>query len=140
MAKADNVTQSFLYVADKSPVLVFSTTEDAQEFVKGFKGAEIFGNKLQVFLPTPHGLEHVLGGQGGQMAYGICFYISILMINLGLLESVFHFDFQAKDWFLKLHGYGTMYSNGDAPDRTILLGREGSGHEYGGDPIYPGVA
>ena len=80
MAKADKATQSFFYVADKSPVLVFTSGEDAQEFAKSFKGAEIYGNKLHVFLPTPNGLEYVRGGKGGETAYGMCHTVITLIL------------------------------------------------------------
>lgn len=70
MAPASKVVGSFLYVADKRPVLAFATPEEAQVFEKSFKGAEIYGNKTHVFLPTPHGLELVRGAERGETAFG----------------------------------------------------------------------
>jgi hypothetical protein len=69
MGLADKVAGSFFYVADKRPVIAFHTPEEAAEFQKNFAGAEIYGNKTHVFLPTPYGLEFVRGGQGGETAY-----------------------------------------------------------------------
>jgi len=120
MAPSDNVAHSFLYVADRRPVLVFTDGGDAAEFQKIFKGAEIYHNKLHVFLPTPYGLESVHATQSGQTAY------------------VFHTSHQAQHWFEQLNGYGTMYTEGEAPQRTVFLG--GEGHGMGGSPIWPGVA
>jgi hypothetical protein len=71
MSPSNKVIQSFLYVPDKRPVVVFDTPEDALAFEKGFKGAEIYSNKQYAFLPTPLGLELVRGGSNGETAYGI---------------------------------------------------------------------
>lgn len=121
MALAKTVSKSFIYVADKRPVLVFGDEAQAQQFKGAFRGAEIYGNKTHVFLPTPHGLELVCGGQNnGETAY------------------LFHDGSQAKDWFQKLSGYGVMYTEGDHPSRTVYVGEQG--HRFGGEPIYPGVA
>ena len=70
MTSTEQVSGSFFYVADKRPVLAFKTPEDAHNFQKSFSGAEIYGNKTHVFLPTPYGLEFVRGGQKGESAYG----------------------------------------------------------------------
>jgi hypothetical protein len=70
MAASETVAGSFFYVADKRPVLAFSTADEAEAFKKGFPGAEIYGNKTHVFLPTPHGIEFVRGAQKGETAYG----------------------------------------------------------------------
>lgn len=70
MAASGKVVGSFFYVADKRPVIVFETAEEAQAFEKSFKGAEIYTQPDHVFLPTPHGLEFVRGGSKGETAYG----------------------------------------------------------------------
>jgi hypothetical protein len=69
MAGAAKVVRSFVYIADKRPILVFENEKDALEFEKIFRGAEIYGQKTHVFLPTPHGLDFVTGGKAGEMAY-----------------------------------------------------------------------
>ena len=69
MGLSDKVKGSFFYVADKRPVLAFNTPEEALEFQKGIRGAEIYGIKTHVFLPTPYGLEFVRGGEKGETAY-----------------------------------------------------------------------
>lgn len=71
MCPAEKVVGSFIYIADKRPVLAFKTPEEALEFHKLFKGSDIYHNKNHVFLPTPHGLEFVRGGQNGETAYGM---------------------------------------------------------------------
>jgi len=80
MSPADKVIASYLYVADKRPVLAFNTAEETLAFQKTFKGAEIYGNKTHVFLPTPHGLEFVRGGKNGETAYGM--YLSLKAHNM----------------------------------------------------------
>lgn len=70
MSAADKVSGSFFYVADKRPVIAFNTPEEALAFRKSFTGAEIYGVKTHVFLPTPYGLEFVRGAQKGETAYG----------------------------------------------------------------------
>lgn len=70
MSTAEKVAGSVFYVADKRPVIAFNTKEDALAFQKSFSGAEIYGNKTHVFLPTPYGLEFVRGGMKGETAYG----------------------------------------------------------------------
>jgi hypothetical protein len=77
MCPADKVTGSFIYVADKRPVLAFNSPGDALAFQKNFIGAEIYNNKKHVFLPTPHGLEFVSGGKNGETAYGTQIFITI---------------------------------------------------------------
>ena len=72
MSSADKIAGSFFYVADKRPVIAFKTDEDAHTFQKSFSGAEIYGVKTHVFLPTPYGLEFVRGGHKGETAYSKC--------------------------------------------------------------------
>jgi hypothetical protein len=140
MTASDKVVQSFLYVADKRPVLVFEEESDAEEFQKRVAEAETFANhKRHVFLTTPHGLESVRGGQDGKTAYGE--YNSLAKSTSEKISKwsiVFHQSHEAKDWLEKLGGYGVMYSEGEAPTRTVFLGS--TGHKYGGLPIFPGVA
>ena len=69
MVAADKVSGSYFYVADKRPVIGFYTPEEALAFQEGFKGAEIYGNKTHVFLPTPVGLHFVRGAKNGETAY-----------------------------------------------------------------------
>lgn len=138
MAPAAKVTGSFLYVADKRPVFAFATPEEAQAFEKSFKGAEMYGNKTHVFLPTPHGLEFVRGGSNGETAYGTSIVSVSEMCRLPDQVAVFHFPEQAQHWFQQLDGYGTMYPDGDFPKRTVFVGNQGQG--YSGEPIWPGVA
>jgi len=77
MSPSDKVIGSFIYVADKRPVLAFNSAADALAFQKGFKGAEIYSNNTHVFLPTPYGLEFVRGGKNGETAYGICLFFKV---------------------------------------------------------------
>lgn len=71
MRNTEKVTQSYLYVPEKRPVLVFEDEDDAGDFQKRVPEAETYaGHKKHVFLPTPHGLESVRGGQDGKTAYG----------------------------------------------------------------------
>jgi len=69
-ALADQITESYFYVADNRPVVVFINQKDAITFAKDFKGAEIYDNSTRVYLPTPQGLEYVRGGKRGETAYG----------------------------------------------------------------------
>jgi hypothetical protein len=69
MSKADQVIHAFLHVPDKRPVLVFSHDDGAAAFVKQYPGAEVYHHKTHVFLPTPYGLELVLGGPNGETAF-----------------------------------------------------------------------
>lgn len=70
MSPADKVVQSIFSVADKRPMLDFNYESDAEECAKKIGGAEIYDNKLQVVLPTPHGLELVCGSKNGETAFG----------------------------------------------------------------------
>jgi len=67
---SDQGLQSFFYVPDGRPVLVFGTVEEARKFEMSFKGADTFHNPTHVFLPKPHGLELVFASKTGQTAYG----------------------------------------------------------------------
>jgi hypothetical protein len=69
MSAAEQVTQAFLHVPDKRPVLVFEHEDSAAAFAKQYPGAEIYSHKTHVFLPTPFGLELVLGGPDGKTAF-----------------------------------------------------------------------
>ena len=71
MSPADKVKGAYFYVADKRPLITFDTAEETLEFQKAVKDAEIYANKTHAFLPTPHGLEFVRGGTGGETAYGM---------------------------------------------------------------------
>jgi NADH pyrophosphatase NudC (nudix superfamily) len=139
MALAGQVSKSFLYVAEKRPVLVFEDEAQARKLRDAFSGAEIYGNKTHVFLPTPHGLELVCSGNG-ETAYGNHAPLKSCCCDhdADLILLVFHDSHQAKDWFNRLSGYGVMYPEGDHPSRTVYAGKKG--HWYGGEPIYPGVA
>ena len=75
---SQQVIHSFLYVADKQPVLAFADSQSALDFAKAVKDSEIYGNKTHVFLPPPHGLEFVRGGKNGETAYSIANLSSIL--------------------------------------------------------------
>jgi hypothetical protein len=85
MAGAAKVIRSFVYIADKHPVLVFENEKDAHEFEKIFKGAEIYGQKSHVFLPTPHGLDFVTGGKGGEMAYSKWKFMMVPLLSCSIL-------------------------------------------------------
>jgi hypothetical protein len=138
-ALSDKVIHSFLYVADKRPVLAFADHQDAVDFSKVVQSAEIYGNKDHVFLPTPHGLEFVRGGKKGETAYGKANSLLCMILAGAYLLTVFHTRTQAVDWFKKLGGYAVMYPDGLDADRAVFLGIEG-GQEYYGEPIWPGVA
>jgi hypothetical protein len=62
--------QSFFYVPEGRPVLVFDSPEEARAVEISFKGADTYHNPTHVFLPKPHGLELVFASKTGQTAYG----------------------------------------------------------------------
>jgi hypothetical protein len=70
MTSTDQALQSFFYVPEGCPVLVFDSPEEARKFEMSFKGAETYYNPTHVFLPKPHGLELVFASKTGQTAYG----------------------------------------------------------------------
>jgi hypothetical protein len=70
MTSTDQALQSFFYVPEGRPVLVFDSPEEARKFEMSFKGAETYHNPTHVFLPKPHGLELVFTSKTGQAAYG----------------------------------------------------------------------
>ncbi len=67
---SDQVLQSFFYVPEGRPVIVFGTPEEAHQFEMSVKGAETYHSPTHVFLPKPHGLELVFSSKTGQTAYG----------------------------------------------------------------------
>jgi hypothetical protein len=107
MSQADQVINSFLYIEDTRPVLIFDTKEHAAEFSRAYGGdAETYADPTHVFLRKPHGLELACSGTNG-----------------GVFAYVFHNHLQAAMWAKKLGAYATVDDTKEH-NRTVYLGKK----------------